>query len=291
MPAVLSSDAGGSNTVVLNCNNVALTSTATVFYIAIPAATYSDLKIELSDDGSNYWTSMTATSNITIQRNKIYTITYQDGTYTFKKGAYVSTNGGTTSSTVGACINTGLQAESNAETNTWTCEAKFKYNHLHESCLLGCNKVSSSTSSLRFYFFSLGSSTTKYNVGYGRNGWFSVDKTSSINTTNIYTITSVNGRGNQSCSVKINDGSASSWWTGTETGNVSTRKLYMFATNATDGVAKYMNCNCYYLNIKKNGTYVRRYIPAKNSSNVAGMYDIVNHQFYATNSTVAFTFH
>lgn len=48
----------------------------TVFYVAIPAQTYHDLKIELSSDGENFTKSITtkADADIVVARNKIYPI-------------------------------------------------------------------------------------------------------------------------------------------------------------------------------------------------------------------------
>ena len=51
-----------------------------VFYVAVPAQTYQELKIELDADGTGFTKSMTTKSatNITVERNKIYPITFAD---------------------------------------------------------------------------------------------------------------------------------------------------------------------------------------------------------------------
>ena len=57
--AVLSSDAGGTNKVELvSTSSLTLTAEGTVFYIAIPPATYRGLLIELSSDGTYFNKSM-----------------------------------------------------------------------------------------------------------------------------------------------------------------------------------------------------------------------------------------
>ncbi len=86
-----------SNTAVLgDAENVANTLTVTytdavtttaegkVFYVAVPAQTYQELKIELDADGNGFTKSMTTKSatNITVERNKIYPITFADNAAT-----------------------------------------------------------------------------------------------------------------------------------------------------------------------------------------------------------------
>lgn len=49
-----------------------------MFYVAVPAQTYQELKIELDPDGKGFTKSMTtkAGTNITVERNMIYPITF-----------------------------------------------------------------------------------------------------------------------------------------------------------------------------------------------------------------------
>lgn len=61
---------------------VPTTAEGKVFYVAIPAQTYQALRIELDADGNGFTTSMTteASTNIVVDRNKIYPITFADNT-------------------------------------------------------------------------------------------------------------------------------------------------------------------------------------------------------------------
>lgn len=63
---------------------VPTTAEGKVFYVAVPAQTYQKLKIELDADGSGFTKSMTtkAGTNITVERNKIYPITFADNATT-----------------------------------------------------------------------------------------------------------------------------------------------------------------------------------------------------------------
>ena len=59
---------------------VTTTEEGKVFYVAVPAQTYQELKIELDADGTGFTKSMTTKSavDITVARNKIYPITFAD---------------------------------------------------------------------------------------------------------------------------------------------------------------------------------------------------------------------
>lgn len=65
--------------------------------------------------------------------------------------------------------------------------------------------------------------------------------------------------------------------------------LYLFATSGYSGNLYLSHGKMYYCKIYNNGTLVRNYIPAKNSSNVVGMYDLVNGVFYQNAGTGTFT--
>ena len=69
---------------------VSTTAEGTVFYVAVPAQTYQELKIELDADGNGFTKSMTTKSatDITVDRNKIYPITFNATPYaaSFKLG-------------------------------------------------------------------------------------------------------------------------------------------------------------------------------------------------------------
>lgn len=61
-------------------NAVATTAEGNVFYVAIPAQIYQELKIELDPDGKGFTKSMTTknATNITVERNKIYPIVFTE---------------------------------------------------------------------------------------------------------------------------------------------------------------------------------------------------------------------
>jgi len=65
--------------------------------------------------------------------------------------------------------------------------------------------------------------------------------------------------------------------------------LYLFATTGYVDNLYLSHGKMYYCKIYNNGTLVRSYIPAKNSSNVVGMYDLVNGVFYQNAGTGTFT--
>lgn len=79
--AVLSSPSIVANNLTITYTDaVSTTAEGKVFYIAVPAQTYKELKIELSADGTNFTNSMTtkASTDITIARNTIYPITFAE---------------------------------------------------------------------------------------------------------------------------------------------------------------------------------------------------------------------
>lgn len=79
--AVLSDAENVANTLTVTYEDaVATTEGGKVFFVAVPAQTYQELKIELSADGNNFTKSMTTKSgtNITVERKKIYPITFAD---------------------------------------------------------------------------------------------------------------------------------------------------------------------------------------------------------------------
>ena len=67
-----------------------------VFYVAVPAQTYQELKIELDADGNGFTKSMTTKSatDITVARNKIYPITFADNAASATTGTAKAKIGG-----------------------------------------------------------------------------------------------------------------------------------------------------------------------------------------------------
>ena len=65
--------------------------------------------------------------------------------------------------------------------------------------------------------------------------------------------------------------------------------IYMIGRNE-DGVVKRLGAfKYYYMKIYENGVLVRDFVPAKNSNNVIGMYDMVSGQFFTNAGTGDFT--
>ena len=87
--AVLADPSVVANTLTITyADAVATTPEGKVFYVAIPAQTYQELKIELDADGNGFTKSMTTKSaaDITVARNKIYPITFADNSFVFVSG-------------------------------------------------------------------------------------------------------------------------------------------------------------------------------------------------------------
>ncbi|MBQ0080114.1 MAG: hypothetical protein KBS95_00995 [Alistipes sp.] len=79
--AVLNDASATNNTITITYTEAIQTdASGKVFYVAVPAQTYQELQIELDPDGTRFITSMTtkASTNINIERNKIYPITFSD---------------------------------------------------------------------------------------------------------------------------------------------------------------------------------------------------------------------
>lgn len=93
--AVLSDASTVANTLTITYTEaVPTTAEGKVFYVAVPAQTYQELKIELDADGNGFTKSMTTKSatDITVARNKIYPITFANNAAT--KGTAKATIGG-----------------------------------------------------------------------------------------------------------------------------------------------------------------------------------------------------
>ncbi|MCQ2170953.1 MAG: hypothetical protein MJY48_05280 [Bacteroidales bacterium] len=79
--AVLDTPNAITNKIILDCGSkgVSPTKEGTVFYIAIPAQTYKNLIIELSEDGSKYSKAMgtKANSDITVAANTVYKFNFE----------------------------------------------------------------------------------------------------------------------------------------------------------------------------------------------------------------------
>ena len=80
--------------------------------------------------------------------------------------------------------------------------------------------------------------------------------------------------------------SLSTFYSVTFTGDYN---MYLFANNTEDTTIGYGSCKIYGFEIYTNGTLEHKYIPAKNSSNVLGMYDTVTGTFFTNAGTGTFT--
>lgn len=77
--AVLTSPSTVANTVTVTYTNaVATTAEGKVFYVAVPAQTYRELKMEVSDGTNTKSMTTTAGKDITVERSNIYPITFKD---------------------------------------------------------------------------------------------------------------------------------------------------------------------------------------------------------------------
>lgn len=93
--AVLTSPSTIANTLTVTYTDaVTTTAEGKVFYVAVPAQTYQELKIELDADGTGFTKSMTTKSaaDIAVGRRKIYPITFADNATT----GYAAIKGGGT---------------------------------------------------------------------------------------------------------------------------------------------------------------------------------------------------
>jgi len=61
--------------------------------------------------------------------------------------------------------------------------------------------------------------------------------------------------------------------------------MYLFANNTADTNIGYGSCKIYSFEIYTNNVLAHKYIPAKNSSNVVGMYDTVSRTFFTNQGT------
>jgi len=68
----------------------------------------------------------------------------------------------------------------------------------------------------------------------------------------------------------------------------SNTNLALFACNTAGTISGYVSAKMYSCQIYDNGTLIRHYVPCKNSSNVAGFWDLVNKEFCASTSSTAF---
>lgn len=85
------------------------------------------------------------------------------------------------------------------------------------------------------------------------------------------------------------DGSQTNTISTTHTNNSNYPMYILQLNNAGSLYATYSNENIYYLYSIENGVIVRYFIPCKNSSNVAGMYDVLTDTFYENAGTGTFT--
>ena len=69
----------------------------------------------------------------------------------------------------------------------------------------------------------------------------------------------------------------------------ATNNMYLFALNRNGSVSSACYAKVYYCQIYDNGILIRDYVPVKNSSGVAGLYDMANGVFYKSASTTNFT--
>lgn len=74
----------------------------------------------------------------------------------------------------------------------------------------------------------------------------------------------------------------------TSTGKECSYSLFLLACNDMGTAKYYLKSILYSCKIYDNDTLVRNFIPAKNSSNVVGLYDTINNKFYENAMTSTF---
>ena len=74
----------------------------------------------------------------------------------------------------------------------------------------------------------------------------------------------------------------------TESSFATTENITLFAEKTATGVYAHGSKKIYKFNFWNNGTIVRNFVPAKDSSNVVGMYDLVEGKFYTNKGTGTF---
>lgn len=86
-------------------------------------------------------------------------------------------------------------------------------------------------------------------------------------------------------SLKINDASASY----SNTSYSCTTALALFASNENGTISKYVSSmHLYHCAITESSQLKRLFVPCQNASNVYGLFDVVNKQFYTSASNIAF---
>ena len=69
----------------------------------------------------------------------------------------------------------------------------------------------------------------------------------------------------------------------------STIMMYLFASNENGTTNYYATMRLYSCQIYDNGTLIRNFVPCKNASGVAGLYDLVNKLFFTNSGSGTFT--
>ncbi len=135
------------------------------------------------------------------------------------------------------------------------------------------------------YGFAGNNSGSTINANNGGSSFVSV---MTRNTEHVYYLKFIHKNGARTLYVKDETTGAEDTQAGTYTGYTpATAQIRLFCNGASQCVS---GANTVYMaRLKKNGVLVRNFIPAKNSSNVVGMYDTVSKTFFTNAGSGSFT--
>ena len=160
--------------------------------------------------------------------------------------------------------------------NLTDVECKFMFNQLPSNAVPSVFGVRASNNSVQQFLTSVSNGVL----------WI-------VNGLNNHSIPSVRPLVNTEYILRITPQKA--YWNGTEiftmTNSVAdcpNLSMLMFGRNTYSGLANQLYGKIYYLKIYEAGVLVRNFIPCKNPSNVAGMYDTVEGVFYTNAGTGTF---
>lgn len=161
-------------------------------------------------------------------------------------------------------------------------EAKLEFTQIDTSrnnVIIGCN----GSSNRQWLYLSCSSSKKWYitylSHTYSSSSTISVDTPYTIEWTSSSSLVQVVVNGNQEIYV-----------TSPTTSTPTDRPMYMFASQYDYKPSEWSNIKLYYLNIKRGGTYIRKYIPVKHLYDGAyGLYDTINNFYRGNQGSGTFT--
>lgn len=142
------------------------------------------------------------------------------------------------------------------------------------------------TSNNNYIFGSRQNSNNYLYNGIYRNNTLEYNWTTGLSFTASNTIEMTQSISGSNTVININ-GTSKTIKTGT---TADTNNIFIFACNNSSVRYYTGKTKCYYFKIKENNTVVRNFIPCKRTEdNIAGLYDIVNDEFYKSKGAANFT--